>query len=338
MTKLFLLTDYKGYFGSKHNAVPYRSGMDKEMLKNYFRESGYDAFFLNFSEVDFRENWKDRIVLYTSQEDDGYHYKSYIEDIVLGLELADAIVIPKYKYIRANNNKVFMEILRDLLPLEIAKTISSKHYGSLEELENEIDSIKYPVVLKTAAGAMSTGVTLAKNRTELLTRASKISRTENIKSEVWDLGRSFKHKGYIRESKNRSKFIVQNLIHNLPNDFKIIIYGDRFYFLYRDVRKNDFRASGSGKFYFKQEYPKGMLDFADKVFKSFDCPNISIDVCFDGENFHLIEFQFVYFGTTTLDKSEFYYKKNKDSFILKEERSQLERIYVESIVYYLNRN
>jgi hypothetical protein len=326
MKKIFILTDYKEHFGSKHN-----------LLQKYFAEYDYETVFLNFAKVDFKENWKDKIVLYTSQEDHNYHYKSYIEDIIYGLELAGAIVIPKFKYLRANNNKVFMEILRDQLPLETAKTISSNHYGSLEELKNDINNIEFPVVLKTAAGAMSTGVSLANSKNELLKNAKNISRTKDIKNELWDLVRSIKHKGYIRESKYRSKFVIQNLIRNFTNDFKIIVYNNRFYFLYRDVRKDDFRASGSGKFYFKKEYPKGMLDFADKIFQSFDCPNISIDVCFDGENFHLIEFQFIYFGTTTIDKSEFYYKKKNNKFLLVKEKSILEKVYVESIVKYLEK-
>ena len=43
--KIFFLTDYKNNFGSKHNALPYRSGMDKDLLKKYFKAKGYDCIF-----------------------------------------------------------------------------------------------------------------------------------------------------------------------------------------------------------------------------------------------------------------------------------------------------
>ena len=37
MNKIYILTDYKNIFGSKHNATPYRSGMNKKLLKKYFQ-------------------------------------------------------------------------------------------------------------------------------------------------------------------------------------------------------------------------------------------------------------------------------------------------------------
>ena len=111
MKKIYLLTDYKGHFGSKHDAIPYRSGTDKNLLQKYFSEYGFKTVFLGFSEVDFRKmDFKNKYVLYTSSEDVGCHYKSYIEDIVYGLHLQGAQLIPGYKWLQAHNNKVFMEI------------------------------------------------------------------------------------------------------------------------------------------------------------------------------------------------------------------------------------
>ena len=120
--------DYKNQFGSKYTATPYRSGMDKDKLNNYFSNYGYDVEFMQLSAVNFPNDWKDKYVLYTSQEDKDYLYKSYIEDIVYGLELAGARVIPSYKFLKANNNKVFMEILRDLSNCVEIQGISSKYY------------------------------------------------------------------------------------------------------------------------------------------------------------------------------------------------------------------
>lgn len=55
-----------------------------------------------------RHNILNTSILNTSSEDNGYHYKDYIEDIILGLYLQGAILLPEYKYLRANNNKVYM--------------------------------------------------------------------------------------------------------------------------------------------------------------------------------------------------------------------------------------
>ncbi len=108
------MTDYKNRFGSRHFDKPYRSGFDQQVLAKYFSQHNINPKFINLSDVNFRKNnFTNQFILYTSSEDEGYFYKSYIEDIVLGLQLSGARVIPDFKYLRANNNKVFMEILRD---------------------------------------------------------------------------------------------------------------------------------------------------------------------------------------------------------------------------------
>ncbi len=333
--KIVLLVDYKGHFGSKQKASAYRAGMDKDLLSKYFKELGYETTYLPFSEVDYSNNWKDIIVLYTSQEDVGYLYKSYIEDVVYGLELAGAIVIPSYKFLKANNNKVFMEILRTQNIKEDYTSITSKHFGAYEDY-SKIEIEEYPVVLKKAEGAMSSGVYLGRNKDDLDRLVKKVSSSQVIKDQLKEIARTYKHKGYKVESKYRRKFIIQNLIPNLKKDCKILVYGNKYYFLYRDVRKNDFRASGSGNFYFDHNYQEGMLDFAKSIYDRLQIPQLSIDVCFDGKNFHLIEFQAVYFGTTTLEKSEFFYEYKNNVFNLVEEKSILEKVYAESISSYLS--
>ena len=116
MNKIYILTDYRNIFGSKHNATPYRSGMDKDLLKKYFWNIWFWSYFLKNILILILEkmNFKDQYVLYTSSEDIGGLYKNYIEDIIYGLHLQGTKLIPDYKYLKAHNNKVFMEILRDL--------------------------------------------------------------------------------------------------------------------------------------------------------------------------------------------------------------------------------
>jgi len=337
MTRIYLLVDYLDRFGSKHNDFPYRSGMDKSKLRQYFSEYGFEAIFVPFSEVDFRKNeFKDQYVLYTSQEDPGYYYKNYIEDIIYGLELSGARVIPSFKYLRANNNKVFMEILRDQLELPSVKNLKSYHFGTLEECLKKADLFEYPVVIKGATGAMSRNVMLARSKDELIKKVKKLSRTKNYKEELKEIIRKFKYEGYKKQSKYRNKFIIQNFIPDLQNDWKLLVYGKKCYALYRCNRKDDFRASGSGIFNFKKELPKNLLNFAYSIKKFFKVPHISLDIAFDDKNFYLIEFQVVYFGTTTIVKSPFYFELDKNKWKFKKETSILEKVYVESIIEYLN--
>ena len=81
---IFLLTDYKGNFGSHWKADPYRSGFDLKLVKNEFNKNGYKIIITSFEEIINNNKEINGIVLYTSTEDIGYHYKDFIEDIIYG--------------------------------------------------------------------------------------------------------------------------------------------------------------------------------------------------------------------------------------------------------------
>lgn len=344
MKKLFALTDYKNSFGSKWKAKPYRSGYDKKLLKKYFYKYGYEVKFIKMQDVKFDRNiWEGENVIYTSSEEIGLNYKDFIEDIIYGLELCGANVIPRYSMLRANNNKVFMEILRYRILGEELSGNKSMIFGTYEELKIAINNNKLscPCVIKKSTGAMSRGVFLANNFKELKTIAKKTSRTRNIIYEFKDFIRKHKHKSYKKESKYQNKFIVQKFIPNLENDWKIVIYGDHYYILKRYVRENDFRASGSHVNYkagSESEFPFQMLDTIEKIYKKLDIPHLSLDFAFDGKRGYVHEIQAIHFGTSTqYISNDFYIKKNNKWTVLKKEFDQEEE-YVWGIVKYLGKH
>lgn len=334
-----IITDYKEVFLSKYGCAPYRSGMNKILLTKYFNQENFDVEIYQFSDIDFRKmNFKDKFVIYTSSEDIGYHYKSYIEDVILGLHLQGAHLIPDYKFLRANNNKLFMEILRDITDDSNVRSLESYKLGVLEDIFKHKSELSKSTnhVLKTASGAMSKGVSLSNSFDDLYQKARKISKSFNLKSDIKDFIRKYYFKGYKMESRFRNKFIIQEFVPNLKNDWKILVYWDKVYVLKRFVRENDFRASGSGNFVFDKEIPDGLLDFAYSIRQKFDVPNISIDVCYDGAEFYLIEFQAIYFGTTTIGKSEYFYQKSENNWVCIDSKSIIEEVYAESIVKFIN--
>jgi len=317
MNEIYILTDYKGYFGSKQKTTPYKSGFDKNALQKYFTERKFNPIFLNFADVDFKKvDLRNKYVIYTSAEDQGLHYKDYIEDIILGLYLQGAKLIPHFKFLRANNNKVFMEILRDQSEMQEIKNIKSTYLSTLEDLKRK-ENFPDKNVLKLSAGAMSSGVFLTKSKDELIKKCKINCRTRYIYKELWDIKNTIKHRYFIPDSLYRKKFIVQNYIENLQNDWKLLVYGESIYILKRMVRKNDFRASGSGIFEFTKEIPKGILEFAYQIKENFNVPNISLDIAYADHEFYLIEFQAIYFGTKTLENAPFYFKNSIVDFIEK---------------------
>jgi len=336
MKEIFIITDYKGRFGSKHKEKYFRSGFDLTLLSQYFSAYDIETRYIKFAEVDFRNDWKDKIVIYSSAEDCYGYYKSFIEDIIYGLELAGAYIVPKYLFLKAHNNKVFMEILRDLFFPE--DKIKSYKFGNLEELIANLHKFKYPVVLKSYEGAVSRNVRMCYSENELLSAAKKLMKTPDLKEDFKEIYRAYKYPPYKPESRFRKKAIVQNMIPGLENDWKVLVFGNKLYKLKRLNRIGDPRASGSGRFIFDKVIDTEILDFAEECYNKFDVPVVSLDIAKTEEGCFLIEFQFVTFGTKTLENSDHYYIKKDGSWNIINKPTILEEEFVKSYSDYFLKN
>ena len=341
MKTIYALTDYQGRFESKRNSKIYRSGMECSLIKHYFEKLGFDIVFKNFCQVYMRSIQPGQIFIYTSTEDPNYRYKAYIEDIIYSLELRGAIVLPSYKFLRANNNKVFMELIRDGLDNPEALLIHSHSFGTYEDLVNNLDLIgKPPYVIKGFGSAASIAVRGANSKKELLSEAKKLSRSVDFIQEIRDFGRKVLHKGYTRESLYRQKFIVQNKISGLSNDWKVIAYGNKYYILARYNRENDFRASGSGKFAANDDVPtpKIILEYARKIHHLLGTPNVSVDIAYNKGKHYLIDIQGLFFGSATHAMSDYYWIYENSNWKKVHSKLELEQIYAESICSYILSN
>jgi hypothetical protein len=183
---------------------------------------------------------------------------------------------------------------------------------------------------------MSVGVRLCKSPEDLAQAASAVSSSRHWPTDAWDFGRMWKRKGYVRESRHRRKFVVQPFLPGLGNDWKILIYGKKYYVLMRRTRQDDFRASGSGRFKFIKEIPAGLLDFASSVYSRLGVPHLSMDVGVAGNRFHLFEFQAVHFGTTTIEESPFHFSRSGQEWTRVDGPSEVEEEFVRSVVDFLS--
>jgi len=342
---IYLLLNYKGSFGNKYKSVPLASGFDKNLISEAFDKEGFSVHYLYPSEVDLREDWKGKLILYTSMEDEGCLYKDYTDDVLYALSLKEAILIPELPFTKAHHNKVFMEMLRDIADIPEIKSISSRHYGAYEEFEktfdHRLDSSNW--VLKSAAGASSLGVRLSHNGNELrkYVKELSLSRT-SIRLRLKELGRQKKYKGYQMNSEHRNKIVIQNFIEGLGNDWKVLVFKDKYFVVQRPNRENDFRASGSGKskYFFgaKAQIPDGMFDYAKRIYEGFNVPMISLDIAYKDGQFHLIEMQFVAFGNSGHHYSKEFFYKNENGWCTAPNTDPIEKIYVDCIMDYINRN
>ena len=267
MKRILILMDHCGYtFTSlKRN---YLKSIDLEKLKDNLEKKGYKVFISSLHAIDERYKISGTYVFYPSSEVHGLFYKEYIEDILLELDLRGLILLPAYKYFRAHHNKVFMELLRPNLKNINSQTIISYPIYDNRDLMNILEDLesklKYPMVLKMSSGSGSRGVSLAKNRKDLLGKVKKMTYVKyrnysmpwysNVfSSKMKTLLRKICHKAYINRSYPQEKMVIQNFIANLKYDYKVLVFGNKYYVLKRLTRENDFRASGSGKLIFPDQ-------------------------------------------------------------------------------------
>jgi hypothetical protein len=130
--------------------------------------------------------------------------------------------------------------------------------------------------------------------------------------------------------------VVQNYIEGLTGDYKVLYFGNKYYTLYRQNRENDFRASGSGKFFeVPEEEHEGLLNFARKLTFEIDFPIIGMDIGFDGTNYHLLEFQMIHLGPYTLQAANFWHEFIDNKWVRFEGESDLEEEFSRSIYEYI---
>ena len=328
--KINIILDYRDtfYHSSKH---PFKDGsMNLHRLIEEFKSFSWEIDVIHYPEIDIRNrNYKDCFILYQSSEDKKGFYRNYIEDILLGLSLQGAKLIPEFKYFRAHDNKVFMEIIRDLLNIPEIQSIKSKNFGTIEEFE-KYGVIKNTMVMKTSDTCASKGVSLIDERSKR--KATSISKTPDYKYKIYNFIKKLVYPTYIPTSQHRNKFILQNLIPQLNGDFKVLVYFDKIFIVSRFVKKNDFRASGSGLSEFGAlNIPKGLLDYAYLIRKNFNVPYVSLDIAYDKKDFHLIEFQFLNFGNIALEASQRYWQKYNNNWKVIEQNTTAEHELARSI-------
>lgn len=143
--------------------------------------------------------------------------------------------------------------------------------------------------------------------------------------------------GRMSETDGFGSFVVQKFVPNLEGDWKVIIVGDAVAVLYRRVRENDFRASGSGMFEFND--PKeSLLNFALAIKKKLDTPWVSLDIAEKNNHFVLLEFQTTHFGTLTVDKAPFHFLYNKGNWKREVGPVDMEFHLAEAIINFINRD
>ena len=277
-------------------------------------------------------------------------YLRFIQDTIkyIAIKRPDIILIPDENQLNSLENKGYQELYKDLLGIE---QVAGKYYGDIDEVLSENDLV-FPFVLKLLKGALSSGVQLVKNKEELENFRKQVKKKSLKEKAAYQLNKrnSFKKDSNLAPVQDileqnfedvfskRIPVVVQEFVPGLECDYKVLVFGDKYFSIRRKTRENDFRASGSGKFQFI-EPPFKILEYASKLKKKFDVPFISLDIGIDsnGKCF-LFEYQGTAFGPIGLTQSTFYYLNKGNSWHKMEVKSILELEYAYAINHFIHEN
>jgi hypothetical protein len=306
MLQLILLVDYRDHFYSSRLAS--NLSMDVPRIVVNLSNCGICARVLRYADVDLRKGDYEGIpILYQSSQDPDLRYKGYIEDILFGLSLRGGILIPDFTKFRAHHNKVFMEVLRQCTQNAHVQSLNSEVFGTLEEYKTKTSD--NAVVMKPSEGFQSKGIQMIEGRENQLKYARRVSSSFSFCNIRWKIESLLYHTPYIPMSMNRRKFVIQEYVRGLLSDYKIVIYGNRYYVLERLNTQGKFGASGGKNRSFPKELPAGLLDFAANCFDAFKVPFASFDIGSKDGDFFLFEFQFVCFGQYTVEMADFCFQR-----------------------------
>lgn len=346
----FLITyDNRGFLASslKPGAV---GKVDITLLKDGLEQAGNEVEIVCLHDIRFPSKYQGWYVIYPSSEDYGLFYKEFLEDILLRLQMDGAILLPRFELFRAHHNKVFMELYRSSLS-QPYRTLQSKYFYSIKDAKKVLsEENAYPMVLKLASGSGSAGVALAHDVKDAM---NKISRMGAIKYSDYEYSLKRKIRLMLGRIKRkitgvkllelpevRQKMVVQKFIPGLTHDYKVLVFGDKYYLLRRKVKNSDFRASGSGRREFPNEFSemeKKVLEFAKGAYEELHTPLLSIDIAYDGKQCHMIEFQCLNFGPYTLQFADSYYTTTEDGWQKIKGKSVLEKEMANSYLRFVTK-
>lgn len=268
-----------------------------------------------------------------------HHHHGRFEDvlaakkILFSLEQAGIRVFPDFNTGWHFDDKVAQKYLLEAIDAPI---VPSYVFYNKKDAKAWAKMTTYPKVFKLKGGAGASNVKLVKNQAEalkLINQAfgkgfAQFDRLNNLKerynkykSRQGNLLNVAKGAGRLviptkfsqQKSPEKGYIYFQEFIPNEGFDIRVVVIGDKAVALKRLVRKNDFRASGSGNLIFENEnIDKRFIEIAFEINKKVKSQSLAIDLIHSKENDQVlvVEISYGFPMNNFLDGSSGYWDDN----------------------------
>ena len=253
-------------------AIQQGKGFSKRWIE-YCGKKGISFKTVNCYHNDIIKHLEDSDALMWHFSQDNYHDMLFAKQLIYSLELAGKKVFPDKNTSWHFDDKLGQKYLLEAIKAPLVPTYVFYDKNKAIEWTEKTD---FPKVFKLRGGAGSANVKLIKTRKQakkLINIAfgkgfSQFDRWEYLKERFRKtregkdnligifkgIGRLFITPEFSRQAKREKGYVYfQNFIPNNSSDTRVIVIGERAFAIKRMVRKNDFRASGSGYIVFDPE-------------------------------------------------------------------------------------
>lgn len=255
----------------------------------------------------------------------------FAKQLLYSLELKGIKVFPNFNTCWHFDDKIGQKYLLEAIG---APLVPSYVFYTKKDALNWVKGTSFPKVFKLRGGAGSANVKLAKTKEEaifFIKKAfgggfSQFDRWENLKERI----RKFKEgkdtfsgvcKGFGRlfiptdfakkHSHEKGYAYFQDFIPNNQFDIRVIILENKAFAIKRMVRKNDFRASGSGNFiYDRKQIDERCVKLAFDINDKIKSQSIAYDFVFAENNEPLVVEISYGFSASGYDKCEGYWDRD----------------------------
>lgn len=335
--RLFIVTD-EGTFPQRLTAL---ESIDIIVIQEEFEKKGFEVLAAKYSDIiNDSVTIRDSYIYYASSQIS--ERKSYIDDALYILNAPDYnnVLLPNYDIFRCHENKGYQEVYKRKVGIDSLNGLYYIDYDSASSMNHR------PCVIKCVNGFGSRNVQLSRTEEEFNRKYRKYIRLNDLKVRLKTLLGNLHLKfdspeirRYNQQLVSR-RYVLQPFVSGLSFDFKVLVFANKMFVLKRFVRKDDFKASGSGLWQFisnNGEISKDTLITAFEWYERLNLPFVSMDVCVDTKGrAHLIEFQGLHFGPVTLINSKGYFDAEA-GFGFVEGTSNFELEISNSLLWFMDR-
>lgn len=259
----------------------------------------------------------------------------FAKQLLFSLEQSSKIVFPEFNDGWHFDDKVGQKYLLEAID---APHVPSYVFYTKQEALQWMVNTSFPKVFKLRGGAGSVNVKLIHTKKEakkIIHKAFKngfsyydaLGSLKERFRKYRDKKTDFKDvlKGFLRlfkepefsrfKGKEIGYVYFQDFIPNNTFDIRVIVIGDKAFGLKRFVRKDDFRASGSGKMSFeKADIDEQCVEISFTIMKKLNAACLAFDFVFDKDNNPLIIEVSYGFAVDAYDSCPGYWNENLNWF------------------------